>query len=83
MNRTELLETVRSIAVELLSIDGQLVTETATFADDLGADSLDVVELVMALEEKLDISIPEEDLEGIKTVGEALDVIAGKLGVTA
>ena len=83
MSRTELLETVRAIAVELLSVEGDIVTETATFADDLGADSLDVVEIVMAIEEKLDISIPEDDLEGIKTVGEALDVIAGKLGVTA
>jgi acyl carrier protein len=83
MNRNELLETVRSIAVELLSIDGDLVSEEATFADDLGADSLDVVELVMALEERLDIAIPEEDLQDIKTVGEALDVVAGKLSAKA
>lgn len=83
MNRNDLLETVRDIAVELLSVDAAIVTEEATFGDDLGADSLDVVELVMALEEKLDISIPEDDLEGVKTIGQALDVIAGKLGVTA
>ena len=79
MSRAEVLAVMRDCAVELLKIDPAKVTEEATFADDLEADSLDVVELVMALEEKLDISIPEEDLEGIKTVGEALDVIAAKV----
>jgi acyl carrier protein len=79
MSRDEVLAVMRDAAVELLKIDPAKVTEQATFADDLEADSLDVVELVMALEEKLDISIPEEELEGIKTVGEALDVIAAKV----
>jgi acyl carrier protein len=79
MSRDEVLNVMRDCAVELLKIDPAKVTEEATFADDLEADSLDVVELVMALEEKLDISIPEEDLEGIKTVGEALNVIAAKV----
>lgn len=79
MSRAEVLAVMRDCAVELLKIDPAKVTEEATFADDLEADSLDVVELVMALEEKLDISIPEEELEGIKTVGEALDVIAAKV----
>ena len=79
MSRDEVLGVMRDCAVELLKIDPAKVTEEATFADDLEADSLDVVELVMALEEKLDISIPEEELEGIKTVGEALDVIAAKV----
>jgi acyl carrier protein len=79
MSREEVLNVMRDCAVELLKIDPAKVTEEATFADDLEADSLDVVELVMALEEKLDISIPEEELEGIKTVGEALNVIAAKV----
>ncbi|MBA2610234.1 MAG: acyl carrier protein [Actinobacteria bacterium] len=79
MSRDEVLGVMRDAAVELLKVDPAKVTEEATFADDLEADSLDVVELVMALEEKLDISIPEEELEGIKTVGEALDVIAAKV----
>ena len=79
MSREEVLGVMRDAAVELLKIDPAKVTESATFAEDLEADSLDVVELVMALEEKLDISIPEEELEGIKTVGEALDVIAAKV----
>ncbi len=80
MTRDEVLTVMRDSAVELLKIDPAKVTEEATFADDLEADSLDVVELVMALEEKLDISIPEEELEGIKTVGEALNVIVPKVG---
>lgn len=79
MSRDEVLAVMRDAAVELLKIDPAKVTEEATFAEDLEADSLDVVELVMALEEKLDISIPEEELEGIKTVGEALNVIAAKV----
>ena len=79
MSRDEVLAVMRDAAVELLKIDPAKVTESATFAEDLEADSLDVVELVMALEEKLDVSIPEEELEGIKTVGEALDVIAAKV----
>lgn len=79
MSRDEVLAVMRDAAVELLKVDPSKVTEEATFAEDLEADSLDVVELVMALEEKLDISIPEEELEGIKTVGEALDVIAAKV----
>jgi acyl carrier protein len=79
MSREEVLAVMRDAAVELLKIDPAKVTEEATFAEDLEADSLDVVELVMALEEKLDISIPEEELEGIKTVGEALNVIAAKV----
>jgi acyl carrier protein len=79
MSRDEVLGVMRDCAVELLKVDPAKVTESATFAEDLEADSLDVVELVMALEEKLDISIPEEELEGIKTVGEALDVIAAKV----
>ncbi|MEY2424430.1 MAG: acyl carrier protein [Actinomycetota bacterium] len=79
MSRDEVLAAMRDAAVDLLKLDPAKVTEEATFAEDLEADSLDVVELVMALEEKLDISIPEEELEGIKTVGEALDVIAAKV----
>ncbi len=81
MDRAALLEKVRGLAVETLEVDGNLVTETAGFADDLEADSLDLVELVMAIEESFEIVIPEEDLEGVKTVGDALDLIQGKLAV--
>ena len=66
-------------AVEVLSVEESQVTKEANFADDLDADSLDLVELVMALEEEFDISVPEEELEGIETVGQAYDLVAGKL----
>ncbi len=55
------------------------VVPEAKFGDDLDADSLDLVELVMALEEEFDVEVPEEDLEGIETVGQAYDLVVGKL----
>ena len=66
-------------AVEVLSVDAAQVTREASFADDLDADSLDLVELVMALEEEFDVTVEEEDLEGITTIGAAYDLITGKL----
>ncbi len=69
----------KKCAVEVLSVDESAVTPEAKFGDDLDADSLDLVELVMALEEEFDISVPEEELEGIETVGQAYDLVAGKL----
>jgi acyl carrier protein len=83
MQRDEVLGTVRDIAVEVLGVEADAVTEEATLKDDLGADSLDLVEVVMALEERLDITIPEEELEGIKTVGQAVDAVVAKLAVRA
>jgi acyl carrier protein len=79
MDRTEALAKLQSIAVEVLGVDADVVTETASFKDDLGADSLDLVEVVMALEEELKVTIPEEELADIKTVGQAVDVVLGKL----
>ncbi len=66
---------VREIIVEQLGVDPEQVTHEASFVDDLGADSLDTVELVMALEEEFDLEIPDEDAEKITTVGEAIDYI--------
>jgi len=68
-------EKVKQIIVEQLGVDEAEVTPTASFVDDLGADSLDVVELVMAFEEAFEIEIPDEDAEKIKTVQEAIDYI--------
>lgn len=73
MQREEALEKIREAVVSVLNIDGDKVIETATFADDLGADSLDTVELVMALEESFDVAVPDDKIETIKTVGDALD----------
>jgi acyl carrier protein len=62
---------VKEVICDQLNVDESEVTENATFIDDLGADSLDLVELVMALEEDFDVSIPDEEVESIRTVGDA------------
>ena len=68
-------ERVKKIVVEHLGVEADKVTEEASFIDDLGADSLDIVELVMAFEEELGIEIPDEDAEKITTVQQAIDYI--------
>ena len=67
-------------AVEVLGVDASKVTREASFADDLDADSLDLVELVMALEEEFDVTIDEDELQGVTTVGGAYDLLVSKLG---
>ncbi len=69
------LEKVKEIVIEQLDVQAEQVTEDASFIEDLGADSLDTVELVMALEENFDIEIPDEDAEKIKTVRDAVEYI--------
>ncbi len=69
------VEKVNSIIVEQLGVDADEVTPEASFTDDLGADSLDIVELVMAFEEEFSIEIPDEDAEKIGSVKEAIDYI--------
>jgi acyl carrier protein len=66
-------------AVEVLSVEADKVTKEAKFAEDLDADSLDLVEFVMALEEEFDVSVEEEELEGVETIGGAYDLVAAKL----
>jgi len=73
-------ERFQRCAVEVLSVDAEQVTLEARFADDLDADSLDLVELVMALEEEFDVTVEEEELEDIETVGAAFTMIEAKLG---
>jgi len=71
-------DSVKKVVVEQLDVAEDEVTPQASFVDDLGADSLDVVELVMGLEEEFDIEIPDEDAEKITTVQEAVDYIESK-----
>lgn len=71
----EIFSKVKSVIVQQLSVGEEQVSEKASFADDLGADSLDVVELVMALEEEFGVEIPDEDAEKITTVGQAVEYI--------
>jgi acyl carrier protein len=75
MERDEILEKARDVIVDQLGVEVDTVTDDASFIDDLGADSLDIVELVMALEEEFGISIPDEEAENIKTVGDAVSYI--------
>ncbi|MBO0731203.1 MAG: acyl carrier protein [Acidimicrobiaceae bacterium] len=79
MDNDEAFDQFKQCAVEVLQVDGDKVTKTARFADDLDADSLDLVELVMALEEQFGISVDESELEGVETVGQAFDLVTSKL----
>ena len=77
-----MFERVKEIIAEQLNLDGVEITEASSFKDDLGADSLDLFELVMAFEEEYSIEIPAEDLEQINTVGDIMDYMKNK-GVEA
>jgi acyl carrier protein len=83
MERSVALDALREVAVEVLSVDPDQVVEDARFKEDLDADSLDLVELVMGLEERFDISVPEEDLENVSTVGQAVDLVMAKVAAKA
>lgn len=76
---SEVLDKVKEIIVDQLGVDEEEVKTNSSFVDDLGADSLDVVELVMALEEEFNVEIPDEDAERISTVSEAVVYIEEKL----
>ncbi|MBS1261318.1 MAG: Acyl carrier protein [Calditrichaeota bacterium] len=79
MASQEQIEKVKEIIAEQLGVDMSEVTMEASFIDDLGADSLDTVELVMAFEEAFDIEIPDEDADQLQTVGSALDYLDKKM----
>jgi acyl carrier protein len=72
-------EKIRSIIVEVLNVDEEEITMETTFIDDLGADSLDVFQIIMGLEEEFDIEIPNEDAEKIVTVGDVVEQIKNKI----
>jgi acyl carrier protein len=75
----DILSKVKEIIVNELSVDEAQITQEARFIEDLGADSLDTVELIMKFEEEFEINIPEEDAEKMKTVGDAVDYLKSKL----
>ena len=75
----ELFARFNKVAVEVRSVSEDQVVRDAKFGDDLDADSLDLVELIMGLEEEFGVEVPEEDLEGVETVGQAYDLVVGKL----
>jgi acyl carrier protein len=83
MDRKEIETKVRKVLAEQLAVDEGQVTPEARFAEDLNADSLDLTEAVLALEDEMGIEIPEDEMEQVKTVGQAVDLVATKLGVAA
>jgi acyl carrier protein len=82
MDRSEIEVRVKKVLAEQLAVDEAQVVPDARFAEDLNADSLDLVEAVLALEEEWSIEIPEDEMESVKTVGQAVDMVASKLGVS-
>lgn len=83
MDRQEIEERVRKVLAEQLSVDLAKVTPEARFEEDLDADSLDLVEAVLGLEEELSVEIPEEEMESVKTVGQAVDLVMTKIEAKA
>lgn len=79
MDNEDAFEKFKQCTVEVLQVQPEQVTIDARFGDDLDADSLDLVELVMALEEAFGIEVPESELEGIETVGQAFELVTAKL----
>ena len=79
MDSDAAFEKFRECAVEVLQVPADKITKDAKFADDLDADSLDLVELVMALEEQFGITVDESELEGVSTVGQAFELVSSKL----
>lgn len=79
MDRAQVSDRLKEVLVSELGLDGDKITEEASFEEDLEVDSLGVVELLMALEDEFGVKIPDEEAENIHTVGEAVDLVHGKL----
>lgn len=81
MKMEEVQKKLKEILVDRLNAEEDQIKPEASFVEDLGADSLDIVELIMGIEEEFDIEIPDEDAEKLTTVGEALQYVKAKLGI--
>ncbi len=81
MKKEEMLARLKEIIIDRLDVEEDQILPEASFVEDLGADSLDIVELIMGIEEEFDIEIPDEDAEKLTTVGEAMSYTFSKLGV--
>ena len=81
MQMEEVMSRLKEIVVDRLNVEEEQIKPEASFVEDLGADSLDIVELIMGIEEEFDIEIPDEDAEKLTNVGEAMAYVKKKLGV--
>jgi acyl carrier protein len=80
-NEDEILEKLKALVIDRLNVEEEQIKPDASFVEDLGADSLDIVELIMGIEEGFDVEIPDEDAEKLRNVGDALAYVKRKLGV--
>ena len=80
-NEDEILEKLKALVIDRLNVEEEQIKPDASFVDDLGADSLDIVELIMGIEEEFEVEIPDEDAEKLRNVGDALAYVKRKLGV--
>lgn len=78
--RSEITETIQRISCDMTGAIPETVNAESKFVEDLRADIIDMMEIVMKIEDEIEIEIPDEDVEGIKTVGQAIDYVAGKVG---
>jgi len=81
MQSEEIMAKLKELVIDRLNVEEDQIKPDASFVEDLGADSLDIVELIMGIEEEFDVEIPDEDAEKLTNVGEALAYVKGKLGV--
>ena len=81
MQMEEVMSRLKEIVVDRLNVEEEQIKPEASFVEDLGADSLDTVELVMGIEEEFDIEIPDEDAEKLTSVGDAINYVKNKLGI--
>jgi len=81
MQSDEIMAKLKELVIDRLNVEEEQIKPEASFIEDLGADSLDIVELIMGIEEEFDVEIPDEDAEKLTNVGEALAYVKGKLGV--
>jgi acyl carrier protein len=81
MQSEEIMAKLKELVIDRLNVEEDQIKPDASFIEDLGADSLDIVELIMGIEEEFDVEIPDEDAEKLTNVGEALAYVKGKLGV--
>jgi len=79
VSKTEIMEKIKEMLVDQLGVDEEDIEENSEFASDLGADSLDLVELIMSMEEEFDLNIPDEDVENIVRVGDAVNYVADNI----